>query len=55
VIYHGPSLVISRSNNYTGNFNRSEAPEFLKDFSDVMGPNDTMLVGLDACNDPAKV
>lgn len=38
-----------------GNFNRSEAATFLKGFSDVLGPNDKMLIGVDACNDPARV
>ena len=38
-----------------GNFDRGEAAEFLKAFADVLGPGDTMLIGLDACNDPARV
>lgn len=38
-----------------GNFNRSDAAAFLKGFSDVLGPNDKMLIGVDACNDPARV
>ncbi len=38
-----------------GNFNRGEAADFLKSFADVLGPGDTMLIGLDACNDPARV
>lgn len=28
---------------------------FLKDFADILRPCDTIIVGLDACNDPAKV
>ncbi len=40
---------------FAGNFDRGEAAEFLKGFSDVLGPGDTMLIGLDACNDPARV
>ncbi|KAL0471934.1 L-histidine N-methyltransferase [Neurospora intermedia] len=38
-----------------GNFNRSDAATFLKGFTDVLGPNDKMLIGVDACNDPARV
>ncbi|KAK0621601.1 hypothetical protein B0T17DRAFT_618029 [Bombardia bombarda] len=38
-----------------GNFDRAEASEFLKTFADVLGHGDTMLIGLDACDDPAKV
>ncbi|KAK3338281.1 C-type lectin protein [Neurospora tetraspora] len=38
-----------------GNFNRSDAAAFLKGFTDVLGPNDKMLIGVDACNDPARV
>ncbi|KAL2159435.1 hypothetical protein VTH06DRAFT_2440 [Thermothelomyces fergusii] len=38
-----------------GNFDRREAAAFLKSFADVLGPADAMLIGLDACDDPAKV
>ncbi|KAK0620319.1 C-type lectin protein [Immersiella caudata] len=38
-----------------GNFDRDEAAEFLKSFADVLGQGDTMLIGLDACDNPAKV
>ncbi|KAK4241955.1 hypothetical protein C8A03DRAFT_11784 [Achaetomium macrosporum] len=38
-----------------GNFDREDAAAFLKTFADVLGPGDTMLIGLDACSDPAKV
>ena len=38
-----------------GNFDRRDAAAFLKSFADVLGPDDTMLIGLDACDDPAKV
>ncbi|KAL2153030.1 hypothetical protein VTH82DRAFT_4185 [Thermothelomyces myriococcoides] len=38
-----------------GNFGRYEAGAFLKSFADVFGPDDTMLIGLDACDDPARV
>lgn len=38
-----------------GNFTHAEATDFLKGFSDVLGPNDTMVVGVDACQDKDKV
>ena len=38
-----------------GNFDRGDAAGFLKTFADVLGPGDTMLIGLDACADPARV
>ncbi|KAK0715633.1 C-type lectin protein [Lasiosphaeris hirsuta] len=38
-----------------GNFNRVEAAIFLKNFADVLGHGDTMLIGLDSCDNPAKV
>ena len=38
-----------------GNFNRTQAVEFLKGFSAIMRPEDTMLVGVDACQDEDKV
>ncbi|KAK4191955.1 hypothetical protein QBC35DRAFT_470231 [Podospora australis] len=38
-----------------GNFERSDAASFLKGFTDVLGHGDTMLIGLDACSNPAKV
>lgn len=43
------------TNTWTGNFLRKEAPDFLKDFADVLGNGDTMLIGLDGCSDPSKV
>lgn len=39
----------------TGNFHRDEAADFLRGFSSVLTPGDTMLVGLDSCLDPVKV
>ncbi|KAE8448602.1 Ergothioneine biosynthesis protein 1 [Mollisiaceae sp. DMI_Dod_QoI] len=38
-----------------GNFHRHEAASFLGGFSNVLQPSDSMLIGLDATNDPAKV
>lgn len=39
----------------TGNFTRHEASDFLRHFAQVLGHGDTMLIGLDSCQDPAKV
>ena len=38
-----------------GNFRRHEAPDFLKQFSNVLRQSDLLLIGLDATSDPAKV
>lgn len=38
-----------------GNFTRPEAAAFLKGFSKVLGEQDTMLIGVDACQDKDKV
>lgn len=38
-----------------GNLNRTEAAEFLKDFADILRGQDTMLIGVDACQDKTKV
>lgn len=38
-----------------GNFNRSDAAGFLQSFARVLGDNDQLLIGLDACKDAAKV
>jgi uncharacterized SAM-dependent methyltransferase len=46
------SQLISR---FLGNFDRNEAAQFLKSFTDVLRPSDKMLIGVDACCDPAKV
>ena len=34
-----------------GNLNRTEAADFLRDFSSTLGPRDTMLISVDACQD----
>ena len=39
----------------TGNFARHEAVDFLRGFSDVLQPSDTLLIGVDSCNDPSKI
>lgn len=38
-----------------GNFAREEAAGFLRGFARIMHPRDRMLVGLDACQDEARV
>ena len=38
-----------------GNFTRPEAADFLKGFSKILGEQDAMLVGVDACRDKDKV
>ena len=38
-----------------GNLNRTEAVDFLRDFSSVLRNHDTMLIGIDACQDAEKV
>ena len=38
-----------------GNLNRIEAANFLSGFTSILGPQDTMLVGIDACQDADKV
>ncbi|KAL2267430.1 hypothetical protein VTJ83DRAFT_4707 [Remersonia thermophila] len=38
-----------------GNFDRTDAALFLKTFADALNPGDTMVIGLDACSDPARI
>ncbi|KIH91752.1 N-methyltransferase [Sporothrix brasiliensis 5110] len=38
-----------------GNFHRDDAADFLRGFSDVLHPGDSILVGLDGCVDADKV
>ncbi|TLS31255.1 hypothetical protein PpBr36_02899 [Pyricularia pennisetigena] len=38
-----------------GNFRHDEASDFLRGFSEVLRPGDSMIIGVDACSDPAKV
>ena len=38
-----------------GNFTRPEAANFLKSFSKILGGQDAMLIGVDACQDKDKV
>jgi len=53
LVRHGAPLGLTRL--LPGNFSRDEAADFLKGFADVLSLGDSMLIGLDACDDPAKV
>ena len=49
-----PKCILSLGSSI-GNFTRSEAVDFLKGFAGVLGAKDTMLIGLDACQDSSRV
>lgn len=49
------SLCILSLGSSVGNFTRDDAAGFLRGFAELLGPSDSMLIGLDACKDPAKV
>ncbi|KAI9736455.1 MAG: hypothetical protein M1818_006189 [Claussenomyces sp. TS43310] len=49
-----PKCILSLGSSI-GNFSRTEAVSFLRGFTNVLRPCDSMLVGLDACYDSAKV
>ncbi|KAH6718083.1 C-type lectin protein [Leptodontidium sp. MPI-SDFR-AT-0119] len=49
-----PKCVMSLGSSI-GNFSREGSAKFLKGFSDMLQSEDSMLVGLDATSDPAKV
>lgn len=38
-----------------GNLNRTEAANFLREFTSILSNEDHMLIGIDACQDPEKV
>lgn len=38
-----------------GNFTRPEAEGFVSQFADILKPDDSFVIGLDACQDPDKV
>jgi L-histidine Nalpha-methyltransferase / hercynylcysteine S-oxide synthase len=38
-----------------GNFDGNGAAEFLEGFADVLQPSDSMIIGVDSCENPAKV
>lgn len=49
-----PTWVMSMGSSI-GNFTRSEAAQFLGGFARALGPDDSLLIGIDACKDPQKV
>ena len=49
-----PTCVLTLGSS-VGNFSREEAAGFLQSFGDVLGPADSLLVGLDACQEPDRV
>ncbi|KAL2011147.1 hypothetical protein VTN00DRAFT_3865 [Thermoascus crustaceus] len=49
-----PTCVMSMGSS-VGNFSRPEAAKFLNGFAKLLGPSDSMLIGLDACKDPDVV
>ena len=38
-----------------GNLDRTEAADFLLNFTSILGPHDSLLIGIDACQDQDKV
>ncbi|KAI9152080.1 Ergothioneine biosynthesis protein 1 [Paramyrothecium foliicola] len=38
-----------------GNFSRDEAADFLAGFADILQPTDSIMMGIDSCNDPEKI
>ncbi|WEW57397.1 hypothetical protein PRK78_002864 [Emydomyces testavorans] len=49
-----PTWVLSMGSSI-GNFAQSEAASLLGGFARTLGPNDSLLIGLDSCKDPQKV
>ena len=49
-----PTVVLTMGSSI-GNFPLDEAAEFLGSFASLLGPSDTLIVGVDACKDPEKV
>jgi EasF-like predicted methyltransferase len=49
-----PTCVLTMGSSI-GNFSREEAAIFLQSFAKVLGPVDSLLVGLDACQEPERV
>ncbi|OJD13872.1 hypothetical protein AJ78_05719 [Emergomyces pasteurianus Ep9510] len=49
-----PTCILSMGSSI-GNFTRPEAARFLNQFSRILGPSDSMLIGIDSCQDPEKV
>ncbi|EGE82230.2 hypothetical protein BDDG_05173 [Blastomyces dermatitidis ATCC 18188] len=49
-----PTCILSMGSSI-GNFTRPEAAQFLNRFSKMLGPSDSMLIGIDSCQDPERV
>lgn len=49
-----PKVILSLGSSI-GNFPRDEAAVFIKQFSAVLGSQDSLLIGLDGCQDASKV
>ncbi|KAL4962527.1 DUF323 domain protein [Aspergillus stella-maris] len=49
-----PTVVLSMGSSI-GNFKPSEAAEFLGQFARLLKPDDLMVIGLDACQDPRRI
>lgn len=49
-----PKTILSMGSSI-GNFPRDAAVKFVNGFASVLSPVDTMIIGLDACQDPGKV
>ena len=49
-----PKVVLSLGSSI-GNFTRDEAVGFVKQFADILSPADSLLIGVDACQEPEKV
>lgn len=49
-----PTWILSLGSSI-GNFNHEDAAQFLAGFAQILGPSDSMLIGLDACKDSDKV
>ena len=49
-----PKVVLSLGSSI-GNFTRDEAAGFVKQFADILSPDDRLLIGVDSCQEPEKV
>src|SRR2546429_2752610 len=51
---HRPKFILSMGSSI-GNFSRADAAEFLRKFAGVLGPQGSLIIGLDGCKDKDKV
>lgn len=49
-----PKAILSMGSSI-GNFNRDDAAGFLRQFAAILGPRDSLMIGMDACEDAQKV